>query len=378
MTEGLKGYNDPTWDRVVQTTLAQHIEGLEDASLRNFQFGTLLSANNRVKMNESGNGLDWRVKYRNHDVEGNNGQTARTFDQKNLYKTAFLPWRGYQATDAIFNDELKMNKGKEGLIKVFEGLGDRLKTSVEQAMGLEYYVDGAASGNSLSWHGFETMFGINGTLNITSGAQRAANAADKVGYPTGTYAGLSTALGNEGGENQTGLYWPAGIADPEFDYWSPLVVNHTSTAFGGSSPTFREQGQEAMRYGIINAQRNSSKNGQITNIFLGRGLYEDFLNLQDSKERTIITQENSLRAFGFKNVVNFDGLEVTWESGIGTDVGYGLNINCCELRCLDETLFKSEGPSYDIDTQSHKVVVSTHSNLKFDSPRNFFKLQAIA
>jgi hypothetical protein len=63
---------------------------------------------------------------------------------------------------------------------------------------------------------------------------------------------------------------------------------------------------------------------------------------------------------------------------VPTGVGYGLNYNLCELRSMYGQLLKSEGPEYDIDTQSYKAVVSTLSNFKWKSPRNFFKLMTIA
>jgi|TARA_R100000808_G_C2154923_1_gene166448 hypothetical protein len=373
-----KGFNPVAFSRTAATTLAKHIREVEESMLRNYQMGALLEAAGRVNYNNSGEGFDWPVQFRLHKVEGNTGETQRNFARRNLWKTANLEYRGYQATDSMYYREFRSNRGPEGVVKVFENFVDRLETSITQVLGTEYYIDGSASGNEQSWHGLESMFAVNGTVNISTGAQRSANAADKVGYASDTYAGLSTALGNAGGENESGAIWPDGIADSEYDYWTPLIVNYTSTAFSGSADTFAAQGDEAMRYAIINAQRNTSKNGQITNIFLARDLYTDLLNLIDDKERIQISSEHSLRALGFKNVLNFDGVEVSWESGVPTGVGYGINYDNMELKSMDDSLLRSEGPDYDIHSQSFNAVVSTLSNLKFSSPRNFFKLAALA
>ena len=102
------------------------------------------------------------------------------------------------------------------------------------------------------------------------------------------------------------------------------------------------------------------------------------MNLIDDKERIAISSENSLRALGFKNVLNFDGIEVSWEAAIASGVGYGLNYDNMELKSMDDALLRSEGPEYDIHSQSFNAVVSTLSNMKFSSPRNFFKLAALA
>ena len=375
-----KGFNPVAFSRTAATTLANHIREVEESMLRNYQMGALLEAGGRVNYNNSGEGFDWPVQYRLHKVEGNTGETQRNFARRNLWKTANLEFRGYQTTDSMYYREFRSNKGPEGVVKVFDNFVERLETSLTQGLGGEYYVDGSASGNEQSWHGLESMFVLNGTVTATSGAQRTANAADIVGYPNDTYAALSTVLGNYGGENESGQYWPDGISDGEFDFWSPLVVNYTTTHadLPSTTNTWAGQGDEAMRYAIINSQRNASKTGQITNILLARDLYMGLLNIIDDKERIAISSENSLRALGFKQTVNFDGIEVSWEAGIESGVGYGLNYDNIELKSMDESLLRSEGPEYDIHSQAFVAAVSTLSNLKFSSPRNFFKLAALA
>lgn len=376
-----KGFNPVAFARSSSTTLAHHVQEVEDAFMRNFQVGAILEANGRVNYNNSGEGFDWPVQYRIHTVEGNTGETPRNFARRNLWKVANLEFRGYQATDQMMYREFLSNRGPEGIVKVYDNFVTRLETSIKQALGTEYYIDGALAGNEQNWHGLESMFQLNGTVTATSGAQRSSNAADIVGYPSGTYAGLQLQLGYYGGENETtNPAWPANLADPEFDFWSPLVVNYTTSHADlvGTGNTWAGQCREAMRWAIIHCQRNVSAEGQITNIILARDLYRQLLDVLDDNERIIITSETGLRALGFKNVVMFDGVEVSWEAGVPTAVGYGFNYNCMELKSMDSTLLRSEGPEYDIHSQSFVAVVSTLSNLKFKSPRNFFKLAALA
>jgi hypothetical protein len=370
-----KGFNPVAFARSSATTLAKHLREEEPAMLRNFALGALLDANGRVSMNNGGEGFDWPVQYRLHTVEGNTGQTVRNFVRKNLWKTANLEYRGYQVTDSMFYRELKSNTGEEAIVKVYDRFVERLTQSMKQALGTEYYIDGSAAGNENSWHGLESMFAATQTINITDGTARAANAADKLYYPNDTYAGLSTVLGNYGGEQETGSVWPEGVADSEYDFWTPLIIQADSTAFGGATDDFAGQGDEVMRHGIIHSQRNTSVEGQITQIFLSRDFYIDLLNLLDDKEQINITPEHSLRAMGFTNVVSFDGVEVTWETGVPESTGYGVNLNCIELLSMDSTLFRPEGPEYDIHSQSFNAVVSTLSNLKLKSPRSFFKIR---
>lgn len=382
-----KGFNPVAFARNASTTLAHHIREVEQAFLRNYQIGAILESNGRVNYNNSGEGFDWPVQYRIHNVEGNTGQTPRNFARRNLWKTAYLEFRGYQATDAMYYREFLSNRGPEGIVKVYDQFTERITQSVKQALGSEYYVDGEATGYEQSWHGLETIFNCsNDSGNVqtlkcdeTTPTARNAATADIVGYPQTTYAGLSTELGNYGGENESGEYWPDGVADPEFDFWTPLVVNYTTSHSDlGGDNNWASQGTDAMRYAIINSQRNVSMEGQITNILLARDLYRTFLEAIDNKERIVVSSETGLRALGFKNVVNFDGVEVSWEVAVPTGVGYGINYNQMELKSMDSVLLRSEGPEYDIDSQSFNAVVSTLSNLAFRSPRNFFKLAALA
>lgn len=378
-----KGYSSEQWARLLHTTIAEHIREQTPAHMRSYRLGALLEASGRISFNNTGNGFDWPVIYRFHDVEGNDGRTVRSFGQTNLWDTAYLNYRGYQATDSISNDELQANAGPEAIVRVMDNFGTRLDESIRNAMGKQWYIDGGLAANSKFWNGFESMFGTNGTVKVDDGTQRSANAADLVGYPSDTYAGLSTELGGaHGGSSNapSGQAWPHGVADSEYDFWSPLIVNYTSTAFGGASDTFAAQGDEAMRFAIIHCQRNHN-NKPVTNIMLDRSLYIDFLNLIDDKERVIVDKGNnaySLTNFGFQDVVNFDGAEVSWETGVPANVGYGLNFNCMEVKCRTANFIELEGPEYDIHTQRYLAVACHRGNIKFETPRDFFKLAALA
>lgn len=378
--DGYQGFSNTDWARSLSTTIANHIREEEHAWMKNYQILALLESNGRILFNQSGRGFDWPVRFKVHAIEGNNGETPRNFVRTNLWKTAALPYRGYQATDSIFRKELLENRGEAAIVNIINGFVKRLEDSMKFGLATEPYIDGNATGNELLWHGLESMFAINGTLKYDDGTQRAANGADIVGYPSDVYAGLNTELGHYGGENEVGSVWPFGVADPEFDFWSPLVVNYTTThaALPSSTNTWVGQGLEAMRFAILHSQRNSSMEGQITNIILNRSMYGDCLNAMDDKEQINVTSENELRALGFKNTFVYDGVTVSWEGAVPTGVGYGLNYNNIEIRSMEDTLIKAEEVEFDQETQAFNGVVYTLSNLKFSSPRNFFKLAALA
>jgi hypothetical protein len=367
MVAGYQGYSNTDFARAAATTLADHIRELEDATTRNFPTLAQLEASGRISYNHGGRGVDWPVQYRKHNVEGNTGETQRNFARRNLYKTAVLEYRGYQATDAMYHKELKENNGPEGIVKVYNGFVDRITTSIRQALGKEIYTDGGASGNEKYWHGLESMFATNGTVTITTGAQRSTNTADAVGYPNDTYAGISTVLGGVSGDWETGIVWPDGDGDTDFDFWSPLFVHTAYTGFANFL--------EALRYGIITVQRNGMLEDQISTGVLSRTAYRTAVNLLVAKEEIQIAAGDgySLRSLGFRNTFTLDGVEFTFDPSLSGTVGYGWSYANCELRCMDEQLLRPEGPEYDMQTQAYNAVVSTLSNLLFKSPRNHVK-----
>jgi hypothetical protein len=381
MANTYQGYSGSDWARSAATTLADHIKEVEKASMRNFQFLAVLDSQGRISYGHSGRGFDWPVKYRNHRLTGNTGNTARNFAAFNDKLIANLPLRrGYQATDSISEGEMLENRGEAAIVNVTENMVSNLTESMKQGLASEPYVDGNATGNETSWHGLESFFSCNGTVKIDDGTQRSANAADKVGYPNDSYAGLTCGLGDYGGDQDSTATWPLGVADAAYDFWAPLVVNTTSTAFSPATHTFAGQGDEVMRYAIIQGQRNSSLDGQMTNFILERSMYNDLLNLIDNKEQIQIRRGEGLllTSLGFKNVVSFDGVEVSWEAAVPAGVGYGFNYNLIELRCMYDSLLASEGPTYDTFTQTYNTVMKTLGNMKCKSPRNFVKLAALA
>jgi len=355
--------------RSIATTLVNHLREEEIASLRKYMVFAAIESRGNIRMNMSGRGFDWEVSYRLHQPQGNNGETPRSFARQNLWKKAELEYRGYQATDAIFRKELLENRGTNALVNVAGKMSSRLLTSIEQYLSNEIYIDGNAAGNELRYHGLESFFSNNGTINVSDGTQRAANASDPFGMPNDTYAGLNTGLGYYGGSQLNGV-WPRGKADSEYDFYSPLIVNYTSSYFGNI--TWAANCVKALREGLHFAKRNDTKEDAIDLVVLDRKLYIDFLNAQDSNERIIVSSENSLKSFGF-NTVQFDGVELGTEYAVPANTAYGLAIGNIELLNMEGQMYNSEGPFYDEVTQSYRYAVSTLGNLKFKSPRNFIK-----
>jgi hypothetical protein len=366
------------WARTIGTTLVTHLKEEEQTTFRKFKVFAALEANGKVAMNQGGRGFDWQVRYKNQPVASNNGESPRVFARHNLWQRATLPYRGYTVTDQISKREMLENRGAQALVDVAGKMASRLQESMEQHLSREIYIDGNASGNENRWHGLESIFGVANTKDTVrrdTGARRTGGGSndDIFFWPSDEYAGLRTDLGYlSGSQLETGA-WPYVAVDPDYDFYSPLVCNYTSTYFGGQSNTWQLQCIEALREGINHAKRNDTRENQIDMILMDRGLYIQFLNRLDSRERAIVSKSNGLRSYGFGDVVELDGIEVSTEYAVPRGVAYGLSIGNMEMKCMESQLMIAEGPFYNEELQSHRYAVSVLANIKMKSPRNFVK-----
>ena len=378
MDEFYQGYTYTGWARLSATTLAQHLTDIENATMREHPFLLLLQNNGLIKYNDYGNGFDWSVKFRKPDVQGFDGENPIDFKSKNIHKKAKLEWRGYVSTETMSEKEFLANRDQAAIVKTFDNMINELTESMEQFLPTECFKDGSAAGNEHCWHGFETMYGYDGTLNVTTGEQRTANAADIVAYPSGTYAGISTELGEYGGDqrlspNGQAAVWPNYVADPEFDFWSPLIVNYNSTAFSAQTHDWVNQGHEAVSYAITHAQRNQNMKEHTTQAFMARNLWQPFTTKIRDKERIAVTSSLALRSLGFTNTIEWDGCEFTWDNAVPQSECYGIPLKLCQLRCMRSKLLYPEGPIWNFEKRRFQAAVTTLSNLRFKSPRNFWK-----
>lgn len=377
------------WARSIGTTIVNHLKEEELTTFRRFKIFAALEASGNILMNQAGRSFDWEVRYRNTPVVGNTGESPRTFARQNLWKKAELPYRGYSTQDSIFKREMLENRGQQALVQVASKMASRLQESMEQHLSAEVYIDGNAAGNENRFHGLESFLRARRatdnddsttlqTINVGgSGVAdiRNANAADPFAAPSDTYAGLSTGLGAYGGGRKGGTtgVFPNCPVDPEFDFYAPILVNYNST-YWTNQANWQNNCIEATREGIHQCKRNDTKESAIDMVVLDRRLFIQYLNRLDSTERAIVTRENGLRSYGFSDVFEQDGVEITTEYAVPAGCGYGISIGNMELRCMESQLMTAEGPFYSEELQSYRYCVSVLANMRFRSPRNFFKL----
>ncbi len=355
----------PEWSRIVNTTIKNYVKGEEINILRNRKVTAMLKSKGRISFNEEGRLLDWKVRFRRNTMQGFAISDTLTFPQIDRHKTAELPWRGYAMGEAMTKLERLQNKGVAAIVKIYDNLTKTMMSDMEEAFSEEIYVDGNATGNGKRFHGIESFLGAVGSVTRPF-----------VANPSDTYAGLATTLGNYGGSWSGN--WPSGRGDPQYDFWSPILVNYTDNNASGwvaATKTWPNVCLEAIRYGIIKAQRSRSQKGALDTIILEGELYRQFVESLSEKQRIVIQSNSSnstLIKLGFTDVQNYDGVDVTWEYGMPASTGYGFNFDEAELLSLQGQLFVPTGPDYDIASQSYRFSLDCFGNMKF-CPRSFLK-----
>lgn len=363
------------WSRVLNSTIKNYIREREVNVLRNRKLTALLKKRGRLSFGWDGIKMDWKVKYKRVRLTPFADGDNLTFDRKDRHKTAEVDWRGYALTDSMTKGEFLQNRGKEAIIKLYGTLSADLMDDAEEFFGEEFYLNGNLSVNAKRIHGLET-FGA-----------ATANAGNGAGTPTASYAGLSCVPGFYGGTWTSGSLpaWPNGYGDPQYDFWSPIIVDYGDTLFPGNTitatgdpnsggtnaapnNTWQNNCIEAVAFGIIKSKKSKSARGMLDVIFLNDEMYRTYLTQSRQKERIMVDrgQGSALVQLGFTDVINQDGVDLTWEYGTPSGVGYGMNIDMMEVRSMQDQVFVPEGPDFDIGSKSWRFSIDMYGNVCYN------------
>lgn len=378
--------------RSLHTNIVKIIKDLEVRAFRSFPVTDELMRRGRVKYNQGGLGLQWPVYYKLHPIFGNDGTTPLSFPEHDQYLNASVPYRGFAATDKITERELRENMDSESrIVNVYKTMTSRIENSMKEGFRFMPYRDGSSTSDLLP-QGLETMMAYTQTLDLddntdTQPSGNTASATDLVAFPNGAYGGLNTQLGYYGGSYRSTMAftapymnWPLGQADPEYDFWTPLIGNYDSDTLPGSTHTWAGQATAAIRFAHDNLMRNSNTDPEPNLCVMERSMYTDLCTLQETKERTIIsTADPGSKKYGFTNEMFVDGLRCKTDYAITSRVAYILNLADMELVSMYSGLFDTNSePDYDLPSQSYRYASKALMNFKFKSPSKYAKLAMLA
>ena len=296
-----------------------------------------LRSRGKIKTNKGGQGhaITWRPAYRYPVSEvGSANPTSITFQRKNFWKEATLPWR--HRRNGISNTAFEniVNRGsarfynlqQEDLKLATKGFVDDIKRDL--------YTDGNANTNNLmglcSWTG--------NTGSVTTNTP--------VLNPNDTYAGLATALGQyDGGWSSTDPAWPMGYenAGGGYCFWSPMGIDVASSYWGGSSlDTWFENWQRILNFSSTFME--ALHDDRIDMYLITPTYMNDLRNSLISLQTLEVTQDSALVKLGHETL-RYMGKEIASESYVhaAEDVkGFGLCFEHLELWAATKNLVETK------------------------------------
>lgn len=359
--------DSPGWVTVLNTTIPKFLRQQEVNILRNRVLLARMEQNGRISYSNTGTKFDWKVDYKRAPMTTFADGDVISFARVDRHKTAQVPNdRSYIVPEMMSEIEKLQNAGDEAIIKLWDSKMTSMLADIREQFCDQLYIDGNATGNTKKIMGLETFFG-------------AASTAAAPGFvkPSDTYADLSTAVANYGGNVINGT-WPGGTVDPQYDFWSPILVDTVSpvaNAYPGiSSLNWMNTCNQALRKLITKTRKAKAADGKLDLIMLEDTLFEQFKNAQDNRTQIRVErgQNLALLALGF-DVIEFDGVAISTEYGMPASTGYGINTMKMELMSMYPELFHSAGPFFDERTQCYNWLVSFVGNARFN-PKFFGKL----
>lgn len=362
---------------LVKSTAPLYLKKASDLTMRRRLWMSLLKRYGGIEKNANSHSLVWNVEYSQPEVRQYSDAGDLEFNEHDALQQLTVDVRGYTATDRVTEKQKLMNAGSQQIDDIYKNKTDRLLKRVNQVLCGELYIDGNLSANANRFLGINSFLGDDG----------ATVAADRIARPSDTYAGRSTAPGNDGGSWSSGgtVYnatmaneFPFGTGDTEYDYLMPLLVNTTSTSWR-SGATFRDNCEELLRFARI-AQVNRGAKAEDQSVpfvhMLSAELYADFLNFYASRNRQTVPHAEAAN-LGFGDTMNFEGDMVHYEYDCPSGEGYGIVPSMMELFHVGDQLINSRGPEWAISKMAYLYLIYVFGNLRFQ-PKFFSKYKAYA
>jgi hypothetical protein len=370
------------WIEVLEGTLPGYAKKVEKETIRKRLSLNRLEKRGRIQFNKKETDWIWLVQNAEiTPVAQISGPV--TYTPHALHTQARLSPRGYINGESMREMDVDHFASEMALINRWKDSGKLLIEGLRNKVGEDLYIDGSATGNSLNFEGLETLFAIDTdpTTIVT----------DLVGCPSDTYAGLSTDLAQDGTwstdlgdgagispNDALGSDWPEGKGDPEYDYWSPLLVNWSSTSWGTATNTWEANCERALSRTNQWLQVVKGFTGSPDTCIMSGPLLTGLKNSLKADRQYMVSGARGPGDFGLPETIPFEGMDCWTEYGVPASTAYMYRTEDVELYITKDQLFTVKGPFYDENTLMYKMLVICWGNFKFKSPRRFAKLHNYA
>ncbi len=173
--------------------------------------------------------------------------------------------------------------------------------------------------------------------------------------------------------------YPDGQGDTEYDYFSPKLVNWSSTGWGTGATTFEDNCWRVIGQTITWLTIQGGDDGMPEICILAPNLFQGYKNHEEAIRR-ISVPANTANDLGFKgNALNQDGCTISADFDCPSNTGYMVNTSAVEIASWMPELFWMRGPTEDPRAAFSTLWASGfYGQMKIESPKYIAKIKNYA
>ena len=358
----------------IRTAAPQYMSGYADMTLRGHILFNLMREQGMMEFNATSASTIYQIQVREPEVRTAQDTTRKVFQNSSVFEQCQVGVRWYEASDMLSEIQWKENQGKTQLIPLYDTKLSNLGKAMVRRLQEWAYRDGNSAPYTDGFQGFESCLADNGSTT----------AADKVALPSDSYAGQSTALANFGGSwsaddsvvMNAGLTndWPYGSGTANYDPFSPLLLNWSSTAWAGGSGLWEDNCEEVLREGsaILQAKNGFDNTSEVPVVWLmSPKLYVKAKTFYAQRFRMYAPYRDTEVGFPSTGTLSLDGVVLKSDWACPTNTFYGLCPQHIELFWMicrnpsgENPFIDVDGPVWDTSTASYLMRIAAGGNLR--------------
>jgi len=360
----------------IRTAAPQYMSGFADLTIRGHILFNLMREYGMFEFNATSASTIYQMQVREPEVRTSNDTTRKVFQNSNVFEQCQVGIRWYEATDMLSEIQWKENQGKTQLVNLYDSKMKNLGTAMTRRLQEWSYRDGNAAPYTDGFQGFESC------LAAASGTV----AADKIALPDDSYAGHNTDLANFGGtwsddlpsgdRYNAGLSndWPMGSGTSNYDAFSPLLLNWSSTSWGSGSGLWEDNVEEVLREGsaIMQGKNGFMNTSDVPVVYLmAPNLYVKAKNFYSQRFRMMAPYRENEVGFPSTGTISIDGVVLKSDWACPANVFYGLCPQHMEMFWMicrnasgENPMIDVDGPIWDTPTASYLMRVASGGNLR--------------
>lgn len=295
-----------------------------------------------IERNAGSHSVTWNVEDVEPAVSTFEDSTNLTFKTTDKSHQLTTDYRGYRSTDRLSLKSQKMNQGSTRIEDLAKKKPEAILRAIRRNICQDIYLDGNGAGRTTRIHGMGSFLG----------AATGVTATDRLAAPSDSYAGISTALGQNGstwetsGETYTaGLTesWPAGVGNANYDSHAPLLINTTSTKWNSGTASWRANCEEQIAFsGLFQGNRGArgiDDDAPYVHV-LGGTLMHDFQSVQRDKGIQVQSHNDKELITTQREAMLFYGDMVTTEADCPSNEGFGFAPAMMDIFHLGDTMIE--------------------------------------